>query len=194
MAFENNLITITDIQEFKPLSKNTDTDKKVNPFILEAQEFSIRPFLSDEFYEELITQIKSGTPSAEYDDLFNGSKWVSGSKTYTNPGLKVVLVYYAYSRYLNRANTNSTAFGMVEKNNPDSTPITDKRLGSLISQAESGAQAYENRVKEFLDCNSKDYPLYTCSKPSRSTGGLRISAANGSDYKKHYDRKTKRYI
>ena len=54
--FDNNLITITDIQGYKPLSKNTDTDKKVNPFIQEAQEFELRPFMSDQFYSELVTQ------------------------------------------------------------------------------------------------------------------------------------------
>ena len=34
--FENNLITIVDIQKYKPISKNTDTDKKLNPFIQET--------------------------------------------------------------------------------------------------------------------------------------------------------------
>jgi len=193
MAFDNNLITITDIQEFKPLSKNTDTDKTVNPFILEAQEFDIRPILSDAFYSELITQIKSGSPSAEYDELFNGSIYSDGGIDKTNPGLKSVLVYYSYSRYLNRANTNSTAFGMVQKNNPDSTPISDKRLASLISQSESGAKAYENRVIDFLICNSNKYPLYECVKENRRTGGLRISAA-GQGNKRYYDKITKRYI
>ena len=182
MAFEDNLITITDIQEFKPISKNTDTDKKLNPFILEAQEFELRPFLSDQFYMELLNQFKASPqfPNSAYDDLFNGSTWTSGTQTYQNPGLKVVLVYYAYAKYLNRANTNSTAFGMVAKNNPDSTPLTDKRLANLVYQAESGAKAYENRVKFFLDCNSNDYPLYNCGTQNKKTGVIRISAAGGN--------------
>ncbi len=177
--FEDNLITITDIQEFKPISKNTDTNKKVNPFILEAQEFNIRPFLSDEFYMELLNQFKSSPqfPDSKYDELFNGSTYTSGDTTYQDPGLKVVLVYYAYSRYLNRANTDSTAFGMVNKTNPDSTPLSEKRLSNLIFQAESGAKAYESRVKHFLDCNSSDYPLYKCGKTNKKTGSIRISAA-----------------
>ena len=178
--FEDNLITLEDIQNYKPLSSNTNADKKVNPFIQEAQEFELRPFMSDEFYAELVTQFKAGPLTGVYADLFNGSTWTNGGKTYTNPGIKPMLVYYAYSRYLNRSNTDSTAYGMVNKTNPDSTPLTDKRLASLVSQAESGAKAYENRVRMFLDCNSRDYPLYTCTVVNRKTGGLRISSAGGN--------------
>ena len=182
MAFENNLITLTDIQAFKPLSSNTNTDKKLNPFIQEAQEFELRPFMSDQFYAELIVQFLSSPqfPNSAYADLFNGSTWTNGSETYTNPGIKSMLVYYAYARYLNKSNTNSTAFGMVGKNNPDSTPLTEKTLSRLVGEALSGAKAYENRVKFFLDCNSTDYPLYKCVKTNKKTGALRISSAGGN--------------
>jgi len=178
--FEDNIITLTDIQGYKPLSSNTNTSKKVDPFIQEAQEFELRPFMSDEFYEALVAQFKLGFTDPLYDDLFNGSTWTNGSKTYTNPGIKPMLVYYSYSRYLNRSNTDSTAYGMVNKTNPDSTPLTDKRLASLVSQSESGAKAYENRVKFFLDCNASDYPLYTCTMVNKKTGGLRISSVGGN--------------
>jgi len=186
MAFENNLITITDIQEYKPISSNSNSSKKINPFIQEAQEFELRPFLSDQFYNELLTQFQSSPqfPNSAYDDLFNGSTWTSGNRTYTNPGLKVVLVYYAYARYLNKSNTNSTAFGMVGKSNPDSTPLTEKTLSRLVGEALSGAKAYENRVKFFLDCNSSDYPLYDCGEVNHKTGGLRLSAAGGNGNKR----------
>ena len=193
--FDNNLITITDIQGYKPLSKNTDTDKKVNPFIQEAQEFELRPFMSDQFYSELVTQFLAGPLTGVYADLFNGSTWTSGSQTYTNPGLKVVLVYYSYARYLNKSNTNSTAFGMVGKTNPDSQPLSERTLSRLVSEALSGAKAYENRVKHFLDCNSGDYPLYDCGTQNKKTGGLRISGAGGNNTnRKIYDPITKRFI
>ncbi len=197
MAFENNLITLADIQEYKPLSSNTNSDKKLKPFIQEAQEFELRPFMSDQFYKELLNQFQSSPqfPNSAYDDLFNGSTWTSGNQTYENPGIKAVLVYYAYARYLNKSNTNSTAFGMVAKNNPDSTPLTEKTLSRLVSEALSGAKAYENRVKYFLDCNSSDYPLYDCGKTNKKTGGLRISSAGGNNANKRiYDPITKRYI
>lgn len=186
--FEDNIITLEDIQGYKPLSKNTDAGKKVDPFIQEAQEFELRPFMSDEFYAELVTQFKAGFPDSTYSDLFNGSTYTNGGKTYTNPGIKPMLVYYAYARYLKRSNTNSTAFGMVGKNNPDSTPLTEKTLSRLVDDSMSGAKAYENRVRMFLDCNSRDYPLYTCTVVNRKTGGLRISSAGGNSRRRTQQR------
>ena len=73
---------------------------------------------------------------------------------------------------------------MVAKNNPDSTPLTEKTLSRLVSEAMSGAKAYEVRVLEFLRYNSNDYPLFECSKTNKKTGGFRISAAGGNSINK----------
>jgi hypothetical protein len=195
--FENNLITITDIQEYKALSKNTDTDKKVNPFIQEAQEFDLRLFMGDEFYLKLVEQFKSlptPFPNQNYKDLFEGSIWTKNGRTYENPGLKSVLVYWSYARYLNKANTNSTAFGMVGKNNPDSTPITDRTIDRLVGQSNSGASAYLNRVEHFIECNSSLFPEYDCGVDPQKNNSFKISAAGGNNSRrKKYDPITKKY-
>lgn len=194
MAFDNNIITITDIQEFKPLSKNTDTDKKVKPFVQEAQEFDLRPFMGDEFYLELIYQVQNSFPNSNYQDLFEGHTWTKNGRTYENPGLRAVLVYYSYARYLNKANTNSTAFGMVVKENPDSSPITDRTIDRLVGQSMNGAKAYLNRVEDFIKCNSELFPEYDCGIDLQKSGAIRISAAGGNNSKrKKFDPVTKRY-
>jgi hypothetical protein len=194
MAFNNNIITILDIQEFKPLSKNTDTDKKVKPFIQEAQEFDLRPFMGDEFYLELINQVQNTFPNPNYKDLFDGSIWTKGGRTYENPGLRAVLVYYSYARYLNKANTNSTAFGMVGKENPDSSPITDRTIDRLVSQSMNGAKAYLNRVEYYINCNKDLFPEYDCGVDLQKSGSIRMSAAGGNGSKKRkFDPVTKRY-
>jgi hypothetical protein len=201
MAFDNNIITILDIQEFKPLSKNTDTGKKVNPFIQEAQEFDLRPFMGDEFYLKLIAEYKATPtqfPTPGYEDLYKGSTWTKDGITYENPGIKAVLVYCSYARYINTANTNSTAFGMVGKNNPDSIPITDKTINRLVAQANNGAKAYLRRVEFFLECNPSLFPLFrqNCNVENKSgkSGSIRISGAGGNGSKrKVFDPVTKRY-
>ena len=189
-----NLITIIDIQKYKPLSKNIDTAKKVDPFIQEAQEFDLRPFLSDEFYLDLISDFLSSPSLIKYNDLFFGSIWTKGSRTYENPGIISMLCYYSYARYQNVANTNQTAFGTVGKNNPDSTPITDKTINRLVSQADSGAKAFENRVRFYLDCNPDIYPLWECGISNKKTGTVRISQGGGnSTNRRRYDPINKRY-
>jgi len=39
------LITLADIQTLKPISANVNEVKQLNTYILEAQEFDLRPFL-----------------------------------------------------------------------------------------------------------------------------------------------------
>jgi hypothetical protein len=201
MAFDNNIITILNIQEYKPLSKNTNTEKKVNPYIQEAQEFDLRPFMGDEFYLKLIDEYNATPtqfPTPGYKDLYQGSTWTKDGKTYENPGIKAFLVYCSYARYINTANTNSTAFGMVGKNNPDSTPITDRTIDRLVSQTNNGAKAYLRRVEFFIECNPSIFPLFreNCNAENKAgkTGSMRMSAAGGNSSKRRkYDPVTKRY-
>ena len=170
------LISITDIQEHKPISSNIDVTKKLNPFIKEAQVMDLRPILGDAFYLDLVADIEASPSLTKYADLWNGSTYLIGSDTYQNDGLKVVLVYYAYSRFLNRSNTNSTAFAMVQKTNPNSEPLTEAALARLVGQATSGAKFHEANVKKYLDNNASTYPLYKCKNNNGRTGGIRITA------------------
>lgn len=172
------LITLADIRTFKAISSSLNA-LKLDSEINEAQEFDLRPFLGDEFYLALISDFAASPSLATYSDLFNGSTYTYGSRTYQHDGLKAVLCYYAYARYLNNSNTNATAFGTVIKQNDDSEPISEKTLARLVGQAISGAKVFENRVLDFLSRNNANYPLWriSCSNVNNNkTGGLRISA------------------
>jgi len=171
-----NLITITDIQAFKPMSVNIDVSKKLTTFIREAQEFDLRPLLGDEFYLAIVSDFEASPSLQVYGDLFNGVTYIYGGHTYQHDGLKSVLVYYAYSRYLNNAQTNQTAFGVVEKVNEHSNPISEKTLSRQVGQAISGAKAYEQRVIDYLVRNESTYPLWKCFKTNKKTGGIRITS------------------
>jgi len=168
------LITLADIKTFKALSINT-AGLKIDSQINEAQEFDLRPLLGDEFYMDLLEDF-SASPSLEtYSDLFNGVTYTYENETYQHDGIKAMLCYYAYARYLNTSNTNSTAFGMVQKLTDDSEPISEKTVSRLVSQALNGAKIYENRVLDYLRRKSAEYPLYKCDKSKRQMKGLVIT-------------------
>lgn len=169
------LITLANIRSFKAISSSLNA-LKLDSEINEAQEFDLRPFLGDEFYLALINDFNASPSLATYSDLFNGSTYVYSGNTYQHDGIKAMLCYYAYARYLSNSNTNATAFGTVIKSNDDSEPISEKTLSRLVGQAISGAKIFENRVRDFLSRNSNDYPLWECSIDNKKTGGLRISA------------------
>jgi hypothetical protein len=173
-------ITVSDIQELKPISSNVSELKALKPFILEAQEFELRPFLGEEFYIAFKDDFDASPSLSTYEDLFNGVTYTYSGKQYQHEGLKAMLIYYAYARYLSNSQSHSTAFGMVQKVNENSQPISEKTLTRLVSQAVAGAKVYEQRVKDYLIRNSATYTLYECVNKNYRSGGLRITSIGGN--------------
>jgi len=124
------LISLTDIQELKGISSNVNIVKQLNPFIIEAQEMELRPFLGDEFYLALLADAPT---FANYGDLFNGVDYTYNGHQYRNDGIKPMLIYYAYARYLNNAQSIITPNGIVSKENNNSTPVSEKTTARLVS-------------------------------------------------------------
>lgn len=175
-----NLITLSEIQAVKPISSNLNASKKLNTFIEEAQDFDLRPIIGDEFYLALSADVLASPSLQTYGDLWNGSTYVYGSNTYKNYGLKIVLINYAYARYLKATNTNQTAFGAVQKVNPNSEPISEKALTRLVGQAISSAKEYEATVHKFLNLNNEDYPLYECFNDNGKRRSFRITGVRSN--------------
>jgi len=153
------LITLEDIVAFKPLSINMNVAKGLDPYILEAQEFDIREVLGDPLYLAMLDDAPDFNTEI-YDKLFNGCDYVYEGLNYQQSGVKASLIYFTYARYLANANQTPTAFGMVQKKNDYSDPITDKQLAIKIQQAKSGAMAYQNKYVEYLNRFKEDYPLW----------------------------------
>jgi len=173
MSTTTKLITLSDIQVHRSISQNVNLVKQLNPSILEAQEFYLRPFLGDEFYLALVAD--SLNSFVVYGDLWNGSTYTCGGKQYINDGLKIMLVYYAYGTYLNNAQDIITPNGIVTKNNNDSTPTEASSVSRLYGQSISAAKFYEVRVAEYLSREKENYPLYDCVNISKQTGNVRIT-------------------
>jgi hypothetical protein len=169
------LITIADIKLYKALSSNINA-LKIDSEINEAQEFDLRPLLGDEFFMALLDDFNASPSLSTYDDLFNGSTYTYQGNTYQHDGLKAMLCYYTYARFLNKSNTNSTPFGMVVKQTAESEPISEKTLSRLVTQTLNGAKIYENRVMDFLKRNESDYPLFKCENRQPQSNGIRITA------------------
>jgi hypothetical protein len=158
------LITLSDIATLRQISANLNVQKVLNPLIIEAQEFDLKPLLGDEFFNAIYNDAPMFT---HFDDLWNGSEYTYNGKTYTQCGLKAVLIYFADARLITRGNNTSTPNGMVVKETPYSSPTSDKILGMQIQQAKAGAMAYFEQVSRYLDRMSNDYPLWrsNCDQP-----------------------------
>lgn len=178
------LITIEDILAFKPMSINTDVTKKLNTFIQEAQEFDVAPFLGDALYLAIEEDFLASPSLSEFSDLFNGCEYTYNGVKYRHRGVKAMIVYFAYGRYIANAQSNQTAFGVVQKNNTDSVPVSDRTIERQTNQANSGGEKYKRDVEDFLNRNYKDYPLWNNRVADRTEkSSLRVSSVGGNKRK-----------
>lgn len=168
------LISISDFTPYKAISANINATKKLEPYILEAQEFDLKPLLGDELYNALVEDFEASPSLTDYSDLFNGSEWTLSGHNYKHAGLIPVLCYFAYARYKLNSNTEDTAFGTITKRNNESEPVSEKTISRQADQARSGAMSYMNQVIKFLNDNSTDYPLWVNSCKTK-TGRTRIT-------------------
>lgn len=183
------LITISDIQPYKAISINLDTDDKLDPFILEAQQFDLKKLMGDAFYLDFINDFSASPALAKYADLFNGSEFIYAGINYKHEGIKPVLCYLAYARYVLNSNVNATAYGTVRKKTEESEQVDDKTVQRLSNQAYAGALAYWEDVKRFIYV--KQYPLWYYGYGEKKTRTNRVGGVEntGHNHDLHHDYK-----
>ena len=177
------LITTADFADYKDISSNIDSAARVDPYILNAERLDLKPLLGERFFADLIANPNTTANAL----LLDGGDYTYNSNDYNFAGLKAVLVYYSYARFLENQNVNVTRFGVVHKNNPDvSERVDDKTLMRHVSNAREIAKSYFAEVDLFIIRNSTDYPLYhKCYAYNESAGaGVRITAVGDKAYQR----------
>jgi hypothetical protein len=170
-----NLITATDIKTRKGLSNNINLDKELNPHIQEAQEFDLRSWIGESFYLDILDKFQNSPTDADFVKLFDGVEYTYNGDKYEHQGIKGVLVYLAYARYVGSANAQSTPTGFVQKNNQYSDPISGSQITRMVKQNESGANTLQRRVEDFLNRNAANYPLWSTCKSGSRKKSIRIN-------------------
>ena len=165
-----NLITRDDIAQYRQITDNVHTLKIINQHIIDAQFSDIQKLLGVDLYNDLI---RNETDS-KYVDLLNGGTYTYDNVTYTNVGLKAVIVHYAYGRYILQGSQTDTPFGYVQKTNNSSQEVSFAAKKNMSKMNQQMAFTYWENVKNFLDRNKTDYPLWNSNCNIRR-GGFRIS-------------------
>lgn len=159
------LINKNDFKEFKQISKGRDIEL-IEQYVTEAQDIDIRSLICDKFYFDILKNWQ--LPA--YQKLIHG-------ETYTDEdgveieykGLKPVLVYYAYSRYCMRGSVVDTAFGMVQKTNENSQPISGAEKRDMRDTSIHTALRYWLDVKKYLKEKEETFPKWSeCNECKRS--------------------------
>jgi len=172
------LINKNDFKDYKSISKGRDFDS-IEQYIQEAQDLDLKDLMCRAFFYDIIKNYQEPL----YQDLINGC-------TYTNiygyevefKGIKPVLVYFAYARYIFRSHVSDTPFGAVQKTNEFSTPISSTEKRDIRDRYRTDAMQYWDEVKIYLNDKYQSYPKWLncggldCHKcRKKNTGPFKMS-------------------
>jgi hypothetical protein len=207
---ETLLITKTDFAPYRSLTINMDDHKRLEPFILEAQRIDLVNLLGQRLYFDMVKYITdynagmaaaaANNPPGSYTATVNEQwfqKLLNGcSYTHTWPdrstttkiysGLKPVLVYLSYARFVRSDNVRSTQSGFVKKTVDFSVQVSDKEIQAVAARAESDANAFFTGTENFMTDNA-DYFAKYINDANSSAGtqnkrtGTRLSAIKGNN-------------
>jgi len=157
-----SLVTKADLDNYKHIADSVKNHTTWPQFVSEAQLFDVKAWLGDPLLNEIITQASTlpTTISAANQILLDGGTYVYLARTYLFQGLKAAIIYYAFARFTNRTAFNYTAAGIVVKESDFSTPITDKMMQRLETEARLMAEAIKCDIITYLNRNYALYPLW----------------------------------
>jgi len=158
MAVTTPILTIDDFTNKADISNNIKTSK-LEPYIEVIQDQFGPKMLCELLYQELQDQICTSTLSAV--------------NTLLLPFVKNYLIYKTYARYLVNANIIATPAGLRIQLDTTSVAATSEDLAPIVSQAETDANSYQDKLANFLIENETDYPLWkdsicNCKKSLRA--------------------------
>ncbi len=154
------LISFPDFAPFTDICSNIDKSRKLDPYIRQAQELDLKEVLGDEFFYSLLSDFEDSPSLGTYNDLMKGCIYEKNGATLRNPGLIPVLCYFTYSRYVISKPYTDTAFGMMQKKNEYSEPVSGRDLARLADSSRSIAHAYMSDVLKYLNSRNPSYPLW----------------------------------
>jgi hypothetical protein len=138
------------------ISESNYNKRTLDGHIRDAQFVDLQTLMGMDFYQDVV----HNNVQNKYDFLINGGQYTYQGKTYFCEGLKAVIVYYAYARYILQGSNVDTPFGLVNKETPESsrTPYNEKK--AIWKQNRQTAGIYWSNVTQYLNRNKNEFPLY----------------------------------
>jgi hypothetical protein len=157
-----SLITKADLDQYKYVQDSVKNSTSWPQFVSESELLDVKIWLGDPLLNEIVTQATTlpATISAANQILLDGGTYIYDGKTYIFQGLKAAIIYYAFARFTNRTSINYTAAGIVIKDSDLSTPVSDKIIQRLETEARLTAEAIKCEIITFLNRNYTLYPLW----------------------------------
>ena len=162
-----NIILTSDVRTFLQLAVNVKSDE-FDKYIKRSQALDLKPILGEKFYFDFINNFET---NVDYQKLFEGGSYAPDSDGFEVEfnGVKEILSYYTYVRFLKGNNEQTTRTGYVEKNTQQSTltnnPSVFKKSANLLSDANQ----MKSTLIKYVECNLDLFPLYQTKNTTDNT-------------------------
>ena len=137
---------------------------QIRPTIVKVQEMRIQPIVGSALYNEMVTQVVSGTTTALNTTLL---------EDYIQPAM-VQWLYYELPMVLAFKYMNK---GMVRRTSEESSQMSMDEITRLTDKVKNDAEWYSERITRYLMEQKANYPLFN-SPPS----ALDTIYPNGTNY------------
>lgn len=122
-------------------------EEDFNRFIREAQMFDLKGLVSEAFFQDLTSE----TPVRDYTLLLEGGSYTFEGKKYEFAGLKAVLAYFAYARYIFVGHQVDTPMGIKVKENQDGDTISQTERRDVRTMYKQQADMLWEDCKRYLE-------------------------------------------
>lgn len=136
-----------DVRTVRPIAENVLDEKRLKPFMEEAETLFILPKLGAKLYKDIEAN------KTAYGTLLSGGYYDDDNEHFA--GLKHAIGYLSYSRFIRYQNMNVTAFGAVQKQGQLSDPVDSKTLISAANDAEKIGLEYLGQCIKYLKFDGK---------------------------------------
>lgn len=153
------LWTYAEQQVIRPISENNQM--KFAKIAEETQAKDLQELIGFDFYQDLIQNPLTTANAA----LMDGGNYTVSGINYFHEGLKYVLAYLFFARYLTESENFDTFVGLVHTNIDNSQRLSAGDQKNYILQFRQVAYKYWEETEQFILNNLTDYPYYYGTNP-----------------------------
>ena len=141
-----------DQQAIKPISPNNE--QKFAQLAAEVQLIKLKELMGADFYQDVLAN-PTGTWNAK---LIDGATYAVGEVDYTFAGLKSVLSFLFYERYIMEIDAQDTYVGLMRNDNDNATHVGFAQKKNMAQEMRRIANDHWKDCYQFVCENSVEFP------------------------------------
>lgn len=148
-----SILTFQQQTAIKPISKNNATMH--SQLLVEVLNIDLVNLLGAAF----VTALKSNPTDDRFTAILDANNFVNCyGNTVSFEGLRYVIAYLVYARYVRAVNVKDTFNGLVRQNRTESEHVGDATIRAMQQEAKDAAVSQLKLIEEYLTDNSETYP------------------------------------